>query len=706
MKKKYNDRYSPVPPPRPGTPYQAGKKKVGLTLLKVFLGVLAVSAIVVLVYLLNTNRKAKEELERLSSHPSSTSVMTIAPEPSSTPTAEVILSSSSIQALRVGYYDAELGYSDYTLDDGGDYPLWTTESNSVSPEPILVDHVNQLEDHISIQSFGEVGVMFSIGSLSQAGMPSGNNHLYVYGGTRLDLGNEQGLTDIVLTEGAVFLKMAGEAEITQIVFPRHRNATAKLMGGSGLFVTDSESVSFWCISEDCQLEYGDALQELQQGQIRVYKPFEESLTEPENYQPPSERYEEYVLWNNKCNLCMPYEIVPEPTVQEPTAVTDVTSPTATHEEQPGRYSLTINVDGQGSVSPDGGIYDAGTRVTLTASPADGWEFTGWSTGGSSLTTTITVNDNITVTARFTKKTATTYTLTVNIEGQGRVSPNGGSYEAGTRVTLTAIPAEGWEFTKWSTGVTTVTTTVTMDSSKTITATFSKKQTAMYTLTVNIDGQGSVNPNGGSYGAGTKVTLTATPSEGWEFAKWSTGETGSTITVTMNSNITITATFRKKQPAMYTLTVNIDGQGSVGLNPPGGRYEAGTKVTLTATPATGWEFSAWSTGGTSPTTTVTMNSDIAITARFTKKPPVRYTLTVSVSGQGMVSLNPPGGTYDAGTTVTLTASAYSGWVFDRWSNGSISRTIYVTMNSNISITAYFVQSYPYPPYPRWIDVIDK
>lgn len=66
--------------------------------------------------------------------------------------------------------------------------------------------------------------------------------------------------------------MAGEAEIAQIVFPRHRNVAAKLIGGSGLFVTDLESVSFWCISENCQLEYGDELKKLQQGQIRVINP--------------------------------------------------------------------------------------------------------------------------------------------------------------------------------------------------------------------------------------------------------------------------------------------------------------------------------------------------------------------------------------------------------------------------------------------------
>ncbi|MEM0373965.1 MAG: DUF6055 domain-containing protein, partial [Sulfolobales archaeon] len=48
--------------------------------------------------------------------------------------------------------------------------------------------------------------------------------------------------------------------------------------------------------------------------------------------------------------------------------------------------------------------------------------------------------------------------------------------------------------------------------------------------------------------------------------------------------------------------------------------------------------------------------------------VYYTLTVNINpqGAGSVSLNPSGGVYVAGTTVTLTAQANSGWRFSSWS----------------------------------------
>lgn len=135
---------------------------------------------------------------------------------------------------------------------------------------------------------------------------------------------------------------------------------------------------------------------------------------------------------------MPYDFAPEPTLDteiittiEATPTKPAHTPTPTATPKPGvtMYTLTVLVEGQGSVSPNGGSYEAGSRVTLTASPASGWQFIGWSTGGSGLSTTITMNDNITVTARFQEMTPITYKLVVTVEGQGSVSlnpPGGGT----------------------------------------------------------------------------------------------------------------------------------------------------------------------------------------------------------------------------------------------------------------------------------------
>jgi len=157
-----------------------------------------------------------------------------------------------------------------------------------------------------------------------------------------------------------------------------------------------------------------------------------------------------------------------------------------------------------------------------------------------------------------------------------------------------------------------------------------------------------------------------------------------------------------QPAAcYTLTtsVNPGGTGSVNASPApncnGTQYSSGTIVTLTANPNVGYAFDNWSgdaSGSTNPTT-ITMNANKSVTANFVVQ---CYTLnkTASPSGGGSVNANPApncnGTQYNAGTNVTLTATANSGYSFFMWS-GDLSGTTNpasVTMNSHKTITAYF------------------
>jgi hypothetical protein len=46
------------------------------------------------------------------------------------------------------------------------------------------------------------------------------------------------------------------------------------------------------------------------------------------------------------------------------------------------------------------------------------------------------------------------------------------------------------------------------------------------------------------------------------------------------------------PTLYALNVNVYGQGTFTLSPAGGRYPAGTTVTVTSTPQSGYQFSEW------------------------------------------------------------------------------------------------------------------
>ena len=74
--------------------------------------------------------------------------------------------------------------------------------------------------------------------------------------------------------------------------------------------------------------------------------------------------------------------------------------------------------------------------------------------------------------RSVKLIVTTFTVTVGTSGNGAVT-GAGTYKEGETVTLTALPAEGWRFVKWSDGTTSSTYTLTISGDKTLTAEFSR-----------------------------------------------------------------------------------------------------------------------------------------------------------------------------------------------------------------------------------------
>jgi uncharacterized repeat protein (TIGR02543 family) len=143
-----------------------------------------------------------------------------------------------------------------------------------------------------------------------------------------------------------------------------------------------------------------------------------------------------------------------------------------------------------------------------------------------------------------------YAVTLATSGSGTTSPAAGTYTvlAGTTGQVTATPAAGYTFTGWS-GAATGTAnpvTITVDRDMTLTANFTSGAAASYTLAVDASGNGSTSPAPGAhtYAPGAAVQVTATPTGGATFAGWSgaaTG-TGNPVTVTMDGDKTLTATF--------------------------------------------------------------------------------------------------------------------------------------------------------------------
>ena len=144
---------------------------------------------------------------------------------------------------------------------------------------------------------------------------------------------------------------------------------------------------------------------------------------------------------------------------------------------------------------------------------------------------------------------TQYTLTVTANEGGTVSSEGGTYDEGTEVTITASANVGYRFTGWEgNSSNSESLTVTLNSNQTYQALF---ELTTYTLTVTVGEGGTVSSEGGEFEEGTEVTIIASPTEGYVFTGWEgNNSTSESLTVTLNSNITLNAIFKEEYNYEY------------------------------------------------------------------------------------------------------------------------------------------------------------
>ncbi len=357
------------------------------------------------------------------------------------------------------------------------------------------------------------------------------------------------------------------------------------------------------------------------------------------------------------------------------------------EESIAQYTITANSNNNawGTVT-GGGTYNAGETCTLHATPASGYQFESWKKNGSVVSTSadysFTVTENATYTAYFSVVPVTYYTITTNVtpEGAGTVN-GGGTYPDGASVTLTATANAGYTFDHWQDGNTQNPRTITVSSNATYTATFTQDN---YTITVNANPPaGGTVTGGGTYHYNQTATLTATPNSNYEFAGWQDGNTDNPRTITVTGNATYTATFNEVGAIYYTVTANVSPAGAGTVNGTG-TYEEGSVVVLTATANAGYTFDHWNDGSNVNPRTVTVSGNMSFTAYFNHN---SYTITVSANPASGGSVS-GGGSYYYGDYATLTASAYSGYEFVGWSDGSSQNPHQVLVTGNATYTATF------------------
>ena len=378
---------------------------------------------------------------------------------------------------------------------------------------------------------------------------------------------------------------------------------------------------------------------------------------------------------------------------------------------PAQFTLTTNVIGLGNVNPSGGSYDAGTMVTLTATPDAGYQFSGWSgdLSGAMNPATITMDANKNVTATFTPSSGGGQIVFEETKTGGASNSNtvtsasltgasGHLYLAAistkNKVAVTSVSGLGLNWTlvraqcagRNQTGVEVWMAQGVPSGSGAVTATLASAPSNAVIAVSRYSGVEAANPIGNIISGNTKGVSGAcsggTDNNSYSFNLATTANGAMVFGAAAMRNKThapgagYTERAEIKQGSSSHASVAVQDQsiavaGNVTLN---GSFSSSVDWAVV-----GIEIKPSSSGG------------------------AQYTLTTNVVGSGNV--NPSSGSFDEGAMVTLTATPDAGFQFSSWS-GDLSGSdnpATITMDANKNVTATFTPS-SLPQYTLTTNVV--
>ena len=349
----------------------------------------------------------------------------------------------------------------------------------------------------------------------------------------------------------------------------------------------------------------------------------------------------------------------------------------------GEYEVNAFADPEEGGTVDGaGFYTYGETATLTATPAEGYEFLYWLMNGETVSTELSYSFTVTDFAEFVAHfELNTYEIiaTANPADGGTVEGDG-TYNHGDTCTLVAMPNENHLFINWTKGNEVVSDEPTIS----FTVTESAEYLANFELeTYEISGNVSPHAGGtvdgfGYYAAGETCTLTAIPNEGYEFLYWM-DFWGEIVSYAMEYSFTVTG------DAMYYATfelgeyeVNAFADPEEGGTVDGaGFYTYGETATLTATPAEGYEFLYWLMNGetvsSEPVYSFEVVEDVELLAVFSPMASLYYIEAIANPEEGGSVFG--SSYYFEHDYCTLLAVANEGYEFVNWTkDGQVVSTL--------------------------------
>lgn len=325
-----------------------------------------------------------------------------------------------------------------------------------------------------------------------------------------------------------------------------------------------------------------------------------------------------------------------------------------------KVSVTVNPAGKATISGEG-MYSINTQATLQCVPVTGYGFDYWEIDGvrytiNPLTFGVTKTTNV-----ICKLVPPKRDLTLLGSPSGIFQLSGaGAYSVNDPVTVKAnLLSQDYEFAGWyrdsvipsNLVSTNATYSFNMpDQDLVLYASANEKIIENYfEIRVSSGAGGTTSPAGvNSYKEGTTIRITAQPASGYSFLEWRAGgPSGIKLDYPASFQHTVTGDYyfyalfmkdEEPEPEQVLIKTNSDRGG---LTEPVFQYYAkGSRVTITATPWSGYNFVEWRLEGRdgqvvsrSASYTFTANSNATYWAVFEEKPEETYPVHIKVSTDG-------------------------------------------------------------------------
>ena len=349
------------------------------------------------------------------------------------------------------------------------------------------------------------------------------------------------------------------------------------------------------------------------------------------------------------------------------------------------YSANIPANEHGTITANPATGTAGTEITLSVTPNEGYELAAYTVKAADGTAVAVTDGKFTMPAQDVTVTATFNALSFDVTfnaNDGSQSPATATqtFTAGTPQNLKTIAElgfkkEGFNFAGWLTAAEATEAAYADGASYTGTAAVTLwanwSAVPVYSVNVTPNELGTVTASPATAAFEKDITLSAEPIAGYELASYTvTAADGTPVAVANGKfkmpaqNVTVTAAFNAIN---YSVNVGTFDNGSVSANPA--TATVGQSVTLTASPATGYELATLAVSdadgtfvqvdGTGNSRTFTMPAkNVTVSATFSA---ISYNINVGSFANGRVAATPS--TATIGTIVTLTANPDGGYQLD-------------------------------------------